>query len=163
VAARAKTRAQGKSKARSRRPKTARKSKPAIATPAKAVEPKPIEAVATPAPPPAVIAEVGAPPADDPLAMQAWMHKMLVASMSDIAKDKDLSPRERRKELRTTAAAAAKLMPRARLQHAEQLVLKQLADLEQKQRDRRGAKLEKLPRPAPPAPALEPDGEEPRQ
>lgn len=85
------------------------------------------------------------------------MHTLLVAGMADAAKDKDLSPRERRKELRVFAAAAAKAMPRARLYEAERLVLEYKAELKAKATEKRGAKL--VPRPTKNDGALKSDGQ----
>lgn len=120
-----------------------------------------------PSAPPLEIQKLGAPP-DDPLAAQAYLYQLLVISAYDVARDTKISPRERRKELRTITASAQKLMPRARLFQAEQLVLKNKAELEQKARERQGAKLEPLPRKAVPAPAeptvpVETDGQEQSQ
>lgn len=97
-----------------------------------------------PAAPPAEIANLPAPPGD-PLAAQVYAYQVMMLSLHDAAKDTTISARERRKELRTIAASAAKLMPRARLHQAEQLVLNDRAELQKKARDRRGAKLEKMP------------------
>jgi hypothetical protein len=123
------------------------KKKKAAAKPV-AIAAKPLESAATPGAPPKSLKDLGPPP-DDPLAQQAYLYKMLVLSAADVANDGDLSPRERRKELRVISAAAQKLMPRSRLHQAEQLVLQNKDDLEKKARDRRGAKLEKLPKRAP--------------
>lgn len=96
--------------------------------------------------------ELGPPPADT-LQQQAYLYKLLVLSAYDVARDKKLSPKERRKELRTTAAAAQKLMPRARLAEAEARVMGFQAEIEKKARDRHGAKLEPLPAPPESTPA----------
>lgn len=96
--------------------------------------------------PPTAIADMPPPP-EDPLAAQAYAHHMLMMMLHNAATDTKISDRERRKEMRTIAASAAKLMPRARLHAAEQRVLRQVAELERKARDRRGAKLEPLPKP----------------
>jgi hypothetical protein len=154
VAARSKSKGREKKKGTRKR---AAAEKPAPPAPAA----KPIEAAATPGAPPAELKELGPPPADDPLKMQAWLHQVLVVSAFDVARDEKLSPRERRKELRTIAASAAKLMPRARLLQAEQLILEDRAQLEKKAHERRGAKLEALPKPATPA-TPEPHVEKPQ-
>lgn len=77
------------------------------------------------------------------------MHKMLIASLHDAAVDPSISSTVRRKEMRTISAAAAKLMPRARLWEAEQLIKRDRKELEEL-KTRRGAKLEARP-PRPPA------------
>jgi len=103
--------------------------------------------------PPADLASLGPPP-DDPLAGTAYAHRVMMISLYDAAKDDTISSRERRKELRTIAAAAAKLVPRSRVHKAEQIVLGNKAELEIKAREQRTAKLEKRPRP---------HGQEPKQ
>lgn len=96
------------------------------------------------APPPAELAAMPPPPAD-PLQAQVYAYQMLVLSMHNTAMDPKISDRERRKELRTTAASIAKLVPRARLAQAEQMILEDRRELEQKALEKRGAKLEKRP------------------
>ena len=58
---------------------------------------------------------------------------------------KAISERERRKEIRTLGASAAKLLPDARRGEAEQLIRSDREELERKQRRR--AKLEPMPSP----------------
>jgi hypothetical protein len=111
--------------------------------PPPALPPRPVDALAQPAPPPAAIAELPPPPVD-PMEAQAWAHRALMLTLRDAALDEKLSPRERRKELRAIAYAAGRLMPSARLRQAEQLILEDRAELESTARDRRGAKLEDL-------------------
>ena len=97
-----------------------------------------------PSKPPQSILDLGAPP-PDPLAAQAWLHKVLIASAADAAIDPDISPATRRKELRTISAAAAKLVPHSRLYEAEQLILNDRKQLEAKVRSRVSAKLKPIP------------------
>jgi membrane-bound lytic murein transglycosylase B len=128
-----------KSKKRSKkRQPTAKKAAAPIATPA-----KPIDKSATPAPPPKGLLELGETP-DDPLAAQALIHKALLISFFDAAKDPDLSARERRKEMRTIAASAAKVFPDARRWEATQMIKQHQAALDNA-KARRGAKLEPVP------------------
>lgn len=108
-------------------------------------EPTPRPPSETPSAPPAELAALGAPP-DDALAAQAWAHRAVILTMYDAARDTQLPPRERRKELRVLAASAAKLMPNARRWEAEQLIKSDRADLEQRESTKHGARLE--PRPA---------------
>lgn len=105
---------------------------------------KPLDAAAQPSAPPQELQNLGMPP-DDPLASQTWMYQALVLSAYDVVRDPKISPRERRKELRTISASAAKLFPRARMHQAEQLIMSDRAELERKSRERRGAKLERRP------------------
>lgn len=116
-----------------------------------ALLPPPLPPAAKPAPPPQTIAELGPPPAD-PLAANAWAHRMTLLTMHDAAIDPDLSPRERRKEIRTLAASAAKLIPQSRLFEAESIARGMKADVEAKASEKRGAAL--VPRP----PKGKPDG-----
>lgn len=117
-----------------------RRSAPAPAAPP-ARQPKPS---AVPGPPPPLIAELAAEPSTDPLKAQAQLYSIVVASAFDAAKDEKLSPEDRRKEIRTIAAVAAKLIPRTRLWEAEQVIKRDREQLEQRAAQKRGAKLEKL-------------------
>jgi hypothetical protein len=117
--------------------------KPAPKRP-RAPKPPPPPRVTVPAAPPKVLADFEPPP-DDELAAEAYLHRSLMASYYDAMQDKNLSPRERRKEMRTIAAAAAKAMPRRRLYEAEQLAKRVAEGLEVKEKQKRGAKL--VPRP----------------
>lgn len=87
---------------------------------------------------------LGNPP-EDPLAAEAWTHALMIAQLAHAAVDPELTPDQRRREVRTIAAAAAKLMPRRRLYEAEQLVKSNLRALTEA-KARRGAKLERRPR-----------------
>lgn len=98
-----------------------------------------------PAPPPKELAELGIA-AEDPLEAQHQIYRALVISFMDAAKDDELSPRERRKEMRTIAAAAAKVFPDARRWEAVQLIRDHQDALEHA-KVRRGAKLEPMPDP----------------
>lgn len=95
-----------------------------------------------PGPPPTALAEFTTPPSD-PLKANAELHRMLVVSAYDAASDPELSPRERRKEIRTITASAARLLPDARRWEAEQMIKSDRADIEKKASERRTAKLEK--------------------
>jgi len=118
--------------------------------------------------PPEVIERVGPPPEGDPLAMQSWLHRMIIASAAWTATDTKISSKDRRRELRTIAAAAAKLLPHSRLYEAEQLIKRDRLELERRRRDRAGAKLVARPvaaggakvipiRPPPDIDVVEPD------
>lgn len=106
--------------------------------------PSGLPVVAQPAPPPQTLSELGAPPSD-PLAANAWAHRMVLLAMADAATDQHLSPRERRKELRTLGASAAKLIPHARLHEAEEYIRNARAEVAAKQSEKRKAVLEKRP------------------
>ena len=108
----------------------------------------PTPRVAQPAAPPATIASMPPPP-DDPLAMNAWAHNLVARSLYDAALDPDLSPRERRKEIKTLGATLAKLIPQSRLYDAEQTVKRTQREIETKQAEKRGARLEPVPKRAP--------------
>ena len=115
---------------------------PPPTTPAPPAEkPKPV--ADTPSAPPATLAEFTNAPTD-PLEAQAQLHRMLVLTAYDAATDVNISPRERRKELRTITSAAAKLLPDARRWEAEQLIKADRAAIEQRASEKRGAKLERL-------------------
>lgn len=93
--------------------------------------------------PPAALAEIAnRTPTDDPLAANATMYELLVAACREVAVDKNLSARDRLLELRTTAAAAAKLLPRTRLFQAEQLVIKNQGEIAKKRNQRAAGKLQ---------------------
>jgi hypothetical protein len=85
---------------------------------------KPIDAAAKPAPPTEAVAAIAteAMGATDPLAIQDAAYRALAQTFFDAANDKDLSPRERRKELRTISAAMAKLFPESRRWKVDQLI-----------------------------------------
>lgn len=129
------------------------KAKPAGSRKPRARKPK-VEPI--PAPPSAVLA-LGSPPTD-PLAAEAWMHALMVAQLHDAAVDPKLTPALRRKEVRTIAASVAKLMPRARLYEAEQLIKSDRKSLDEA-KARRVAKLEPRPKRGGPSSsgAAEPD------
>lgn len=99
--------------------------------------PKPSD---VPGAPPASLASLP-DPSSDPLEANAQMHSALVASFFDAAKDKDLSPRDRRLEMRTISAAAAKLLPTTRLFEAERLIKSDHAELAKKKERRAAGKL----------------------
>jgi len=121
------------------------KSKAAALPPLPALPPRPVDASAQPAPPPQEIIALGEPPIDA-MDAQSYAHRALVLSMYDAARDERLSPRERRKELRSLAYAVARLMPQARLREAERLVLDDQRELEVRRASKRvGAKLEAIP------------------
>lgn len=98
-----------------------------------------------PSQPPLALREFKTPPSD-PLQANAELHRMLVLSAYDAATDETITARERRKEIRTITAAAAKLMPDARRWEAEQLIKADRRELEQRSADKRGAKLVPLPK-----------------
>lgn len=97
-----------------------------------------------PSEPPKSLSDMPSPPAD-PLEAQAYAYRMLMESLHNAAKDPKISERERRKEMRTIAASAAKLLPRVRVYQAEQLILADRAELEKKTHERQWARLEPEP------------------
>lgn len=97
-----------------------------------------------PSPPPAALVQLGDPP-KDPLAAQEWLHRAMILSAHDAMIDENISPATRRKELRTISAAAAKLLPHARLYQAEQLIKSDRDELERRRVQRAGATLERRP------------------
>lgn len=100
----------------------------------------------TPAPVPDEIIRLGAPPTD-PMQAQLWAYNMAIASLADAARDPLLTAEERRREMRMISSSAAKLLPRAALADAANLVKQSLADVENKRAALRpmGAKLEARP------------------
>lgn len=92
-----------------------------------------------PSPPPADLLALGPPPSD-PLEANAWAHRATLLAMHSAAIDERISERERRKEIRTLGAAAAKLIPQVRLWEAEQMIREDRHELERK-RQQREAKL----------------------
>lgn len=94
--------------------------------------------------PPPELTALGSPP-DDPLEAQAWLHRVMVLSAFDAARDTRISDRERRRELRTISSSAAKLLPHAKLWEAVKLIKADRAELDAKQRGRRGAAVVALP------------------
>jgi hypothetical protein len=91
--------------------------------------------------PPELVA-LGEPPSD-PLEVQAYLLKALAISARECMTDERMTPSARRKELRTIAGAATKLVPKSRIFEAEQTIKSDRAALEQ--RKRTGAKLEPVP------------------
>lgn len=67
--------------------------------------------------------DLGAMPVDDPLAMNAWVHRALGVSAAQVVTDPALNDSQRRKELCDIAARMAALTPQSRVHVAEQLVL----------------------------------------
>jgi hypothetical protein len=129
---RARTARERKKPTRERKPRTV--NKPA----ATAKPPKPSD---IPGPPPESLAKLGEA-SSDPLEANAQMHAALVASFFDAAKDPELSARDRRLEMRTISAAAAKLIPNTRLYEAERLIKSDHAELAKKKERRAAGKLQ---------------------
>lgn len=102
-------------------------------------------AAAPPQPPPPELVAISKRIAatSDNLEMQALVHAALCASIADVLADDKISAAERRRELRTISAAAAKSFPYRRLYEAEQLVKADAAALEVRKRERSAAVLEK--------------------
>ncbi len=98
--------------------------------------------------PPKTLAELGPPPADA-LEANKWAHVAMLFALHDVATDKEISARERRKEMRTIAAAIAKLTPTAEIQEGVEIVRRSREEIERKRA--RGATLE-------PRPKRKPDG-----
>jgi hypothetical protein len=91
--------------------------------------PPPPPIVAQPAPPPDSFTTIGPPP-PDALAGNAWAYQLVMVAMHDVVVDNNLSPRERRKEIRGLGASATKLLPHARLWETEQFIRKYTAEIE---------------------------------
>jgi hypothetical protein len=105
-----------------------------------------LEAEPQPSAPPAEVAAIAAKVPTDPLEAMHAAHRLLLETMFDAARDPDITPAERRKELRTIAAAAVKLVPDSRRWESDQLIKEDRHILEKKAAERRGAKLERLRR-----------------
>jgi hypothetical protein len=106
--------------------------------------PPPMPGVSSEPPPPpskAILAIAGDHIPEDPLEAMTVLYKLLVQSAREAVVDAQLTPATRRKELRTISVAAERLMPRARLYRAEQIVLSDRATIEKKQAAKAGAKL----------------------
>lgn len=112
--------------------------------------PAPRDSAAAPvahAPPPPELVAISKRIADssDNLEMQSLVHAALCASIADVLADTAISAADRRRELRTISAAAAKSFPYRRLYEAEQLVKADQAKIDSKRRDKAGARLEGRP------------------
>lgn len=99
-----------------------------------------------PSKPPLTLVSLGAPP-DDALGAQNWAHRATILAMHHTMNDPLINERERRKEIRTLATAAAKLMPTSRVWEAEQLIKKWQADIERKQSEKGEPPAEPAPPP----------------
>lgn len=97
-----------------------------------------------PSKPPETLVDLGPPP-EDALAAQAWLHRAMVLSAADAMLDTEISAATRRRELRTIAIAADKLVPNRDLWEARELIKRDREALEQRARARTGAKLEGAP------------------
>ncbi len=101
------------------------------------------------------------PPPTDSLEANAYAHRVMMLSLYDAARDATISAKDRRKELRTIASAAAKLTPTTKIWEAVKFIKADRAELDAKKAER-GAKLEPRPRRTPPAavvlPFPDPDG-----
>lgn len=84
-------------------------------------------------------------PPSDPLEAQASLYRMLVLSAYDVAKDKFLTSANRRKELRTIIAAAAKLFPESRRWEVDQLIRQDREAIDKRASEKAGATLEQMP------------------
>lgn len=84
-------------------------------------------------------------PPTDPLEAQASLYRMLVLSAYDVAKDKFLTSANRRKELRTIIAAAAKLFPESRRWEVDQLIRSDREAIDKRASEKTGATLEPMP------------------
>jgi hypothetical protein len=147
-------------KPKGRKPKARRKSPRRLPDPPELELPE-LEALpeppALPGPPPvrgedpsSAFAALGDPPPDD-LDGQRWAYRFLLACMSDLAKDQQLTNRDRRREGVRLALASERLVPKARLRDAEETVLAHEAKVARGRRQ--GATLEPVPDdPPPPSP-----------
>lgn len=86
-------------------------------------------------------ASLGAPPADDPLAGQEWLHRTLLVAVQRALMDQTLSPRARRRELHQLIRTATQATPTATIQQALRLIAKDQEHLE----DGVGPELEDAP------------------
>lgn len=97
-----------------------------------------------PGPPSPTIAAAASPkPPKDSLEAQMRAHELVIAALNDAALDPDLSPRERRREIRVLAQTAGRLVPHRRLYEAEQLIRKDREKLELRSHD--APKLKPIP------------------
>lgn len=84
-------------------------------------------------------------PPSDPLHAQAELYRMLVLSAYDAARDPDLSAEDRRKELRTITAAAAKLFPESRRWEVEKLIRQDREAIDKRASEKAGGSIEIMP------------------
>lgn len=110
-----------------------------LPTPAAPAQPPPSE-------PPLTLVTLGPPPGDA-LGAQNWAHRATILTMHHTMNDSTISERERRKEIRTLATAAAKLMPTSRVWEAEQAIKKFQAEIDKKQSEK--GEPEAVPMPPP--------------
>lgn len=111
-------------------------------------EPPPLPAMASaaekPGAPPEYVSALGPPP-DDAVAAAKWAYMMHMRLAHHAMEDVNLTPSQRRKEVRVTLAGAAKHMGDAMRYDVAQLIKKNTEVLEAKKRGRAQAKLEKRP------------------
>lgn len=100
-----------------------------------------VEAPKAFAPPADEIAELVKRRPSDPLAAQSWMHELMMLQLGKAAIDPEIPDAQRRKESRTIALTADRLVPKARIHQAEQTVLNAQKRIEEKQAARAGARL----------------------
>jgi hypothetical protein len=93
-------------------------------------------------------AELGAMPTDDPLAMNAWIHRALGVSAAQTVADPDLTDSQRRAQLCDIASRMAALTPQSRIFGAEQLVRADAAGVDPLRGE--GPKMEEVPADAAP-------------
>lgn len=99
--------------------------------------------------PPLSLVNLGAPPSDM-MEAQSWAYRAVVLTMHEAMVDTGISARERRKQIIQISGNLSKLMPDARRWETEKLIREDRAEIERKERAKRGAKLEPLPpRPRP--------------
>lgn len=99
--------------------------------------------------PPLSLVTLGPPP-DDMMAAQSWAYRAVVLTLQEAMLDTGISAKERRKQIIQISGNLSKLMPDARRWETEKLIREDRAEIERKERAKRGAKLEPLPpRPRP--------------
>lgn len=99
-------------------------------------------------PAPQTLVQLGAPP-DDTLEAEKYLLRANMINAHEVINDEKLSPKERWRWIQTISETVHKLVPKARIYEAEQVIKADRADIER--RKARGAKLE----PAPAAPVVE--------
>jgi hypothetical protein len=93
-------------------------------------------------PAPATLVQLGAPP-DDTLEAEKYLLRANMINAHEVINDPTLSPKDRWRWIQTISETVHKLVPKARIYEAEQVIKSDRADIER--RKPRGAKLEPAP------------------
>lgn len=112
-----------------------------------APEPPPLPAIKQPRPVSAAINALGPPPVEEgAVAMAKWGYKLMMLSADEARMDDQLSPAERRQEIRRCIDGAGKLMNDAMRYDVKKLIEEERQQLEAKKRGKAAARTEKAPR-----------------